>query len=116
MNLKIEIELQALITEREGMKAENRYDEIYGNDPTHIQASFQIIVDKIRALADQIPQMSCEPGPIRIFVPDEPPAKTLQCSICNKVVVSGRDSGDICGASIGKAEDENYCPGILRKG
>lgn len=47
-----EIELQALITEREGMIAENKFREINGNSLAYCEDSFIILANKIRELKE----------------------------------------------------------------
>lgn len=112
-DLKIEIELQALITEREGMVASNKFREDSCQALAYGEGAFDELADKIRALAEQIPKLNCLPGKIELHLP-----KTLQCSLCNQVVVitSGTKTteGDICGT---RTSETGYpCPGILRKG
>lgn len=41
----------ALQAEIEGMKAENAYREVYGNEPTHNEGRFQEMAEKIRNVA-----------------------------------------------------------------
>ena len=114
-NLEIQIELQALITEREGMIARNRQDRLEdGVEETFGWADFQLLVDKIRALIDQIPKLNCQPGAI-IYTSDKP--QTLQCSICNLAPEDKtKVAGDICRAQSSTGHGIDRCQGVLMKG
>ena len=48
-----ELELQALITEREGMIAENKQREILGDSVAYSYSQFAYIADCIRALKEE---------------------------------------------------------------
>ena len=48
------IELQALITEREGMIAENKYREMLGQSIAYNKVDFNILAEKIRDLKDNL--------------------------------------------------------------
>ena len=50
MNLKIRIELEALITEREGMKAENQFRVGCGEGVAYDEAPFIELADRMREL------------------------------------------------------------------
>jgi hypothetical protein len=51
------IELQALITEREGMVAENTYRSHVRGDIAYAEDSFLVLADKIRKLAPSVAQV-----------------------------------------------------------
>lgn len=48
---KQRIELEALITEREGMIAENAHRAFCGNSPAFGEDSFLVLADRMRAIA-----------------------------------------------------------------
>ncbi len=50
---KARIELEALITEREGMIAENAYAAVVGHTPTYGDKAFHELADKIRELYEE---------------------------------------------------------------
>lgn len=49
-NMAVQIELEAFITEREGMIAENRHREQCGNSIAYGADEFQALADKIKEL------------------------------------------------------------------
>ena len=54
-DLAVKIKLEALITEREGMKAENKKWENYENtDPTYTQEDFQELSDRMHNLIHEL--------------------------------------------------------------
>ena len=118
MNTNTRLELEALITEREGMKARNKAWCGYAGDAPYKEDDFKKLADKIRAVAEpeevgihkkEVPaeQMNTD----RITVP-----QTLQCSICNMPSTEGKQFGDICGRDKGATAENKHCLGILGKG
>lgn len=53
-----EIELQALITEREGMIAENTFRQSIDRGMAYTEDSFQILAEKMRALKEPAPEQA----------------------------------------------------------
>lgn len=104
-NLNIEIELQALITERKGMKAANKKRLLFPRpeDPiglAYAPECFRELADKMRALL--APGVCSE----EIELTD---TSALQCSLCDaQCTKTGKIAGDIC--------ERVDCPGILGKG
>ena len=59
MNLKTRIELEALITEREGQIAENKYREILNEVVAYTEEDFSYIAARMRQLLQERPQEAC---------------------------------------------------------
>lgn len=55
---KTRIALEALITEKEGMIAENDYDRIIGRTPAYERKSFNQLADRMRKLGEEMPASS----------------------------------------------------------
>jgi hypothetical protein len=117
MNDNTRIELEALVTERKGMQAENEYWIAKGELLKFRLEDFQELAERIRALHEppkfvvpaevDIDGLDCKPGKIIVGV-------ALQCSLCGLPGVGGKRSGDICGRELPTREEP--CPGVLRKG
>ena len=132
MNDNTRIELEALITEREGMVAENQRRMSFNDAQAYSEGAFFELADKMRVLvipAFIVPEGALEkpldskPGKI-IAVGDGVKSSFeltdtffLQCSICGQPSgVQGQRAGDICGRMEGIPSDDKNCPGVLRKG
>jgi hypothetical protein len=71
--MNIDIELQALIAEREGMIAENKQREYLGQAMAYVEDSFLILADKIRNIQQ-------DNEPIKVHVHDF--SHGLHCREC----------------------------------
>lgn len=89
-DLNKRIELEALITEREGMVAENQRCEILEMAPTHREFNFRQLGEKIRALKE--PASSYTPEDVARLV--EAARKRLTAGLCDPCYE------DVCDPSI----------------
>ena len=113
MNDNIRIELEALITEREGMVTENRIRESLGQAMAWDESMFIELADKMRALCPP-EELDCKPGKV---TPEKDITNFLQCSVCNKIPENtSKVAGDICRASFSTGHGIEKCQGVLRKG
>ena len=101
------IELEALKTECEGMKAENLYDLSKGHGLSFDRQKFQELAERMRMLKEptaELPKLSVKPGEIEVYV--------LRCDRCGEIAEPGRLSQTICGLF----KDGDNCPGVIRVG
>lgn len=105
MNDNTRIELEALITEREGMVAYNQQWQSFMTKQRYIEKDFIELSGKMRALKVKSFYKLGEVVPVKDL------KNFLQCSNtnCNRISEGeGKIAGDICPAI--------DCPGVLRKG
>ena len=109
MNDNTRIELEALITEREGMVT--AVASCLDIEPMpYTEDDFFKLADKIRVLSEP----HHKPGEV---VPVKDIKNFLQCSICNGISENkGKKLNDVCGAQRSKGHGVYFCLGILRKG
>jgi len=105
--------LEALITEREGMIAENTQRVTMGESLAFVDTHFELLANRMRALTNNA---SKEDGKIFIRVP--PRGTTQMCSQCGAIVL--KDLRDrvhkcpFCGLEMDR--DENAARNILARG